>query len=54
MRKKYQIILLALAEQGKEHGYFVLAGQEYLRICNFTVSLRSRKEHGYFVLATPF
>jgi len=56
MRKKYQIILLALAEQGKEHGYFVLAGREHLRICvsNFTVFLRSRKEHGYFVLAIPF
>jgi len=25
MRKKYQIILLALAEREKEHGYFVLA-----------------------------
>lgn len=28
---KYQIILSALAEQEKEHGYFVLAGKEQLR-----------------------
>jgi hypothetical protein len=45
---------IELAEQGKEHGYFVLAELEdvnYWHLNNFTVFLRSRKEHGYFVSA---
>jgi hypothetical protein len=52
MEVKKQTILSGLAEQEKEHGYFVLAIESFERgIKNFTVSLRSRKEHGYFVLA---
>ena len=53
LKRPKKIILSALAERRKEHGYFVLAGKEGFEKGgnNFTVSLRERKEHGYFVLA---
>jgi len=51
--KPQKIISKGLAERGKEHGCFVLAGKEDVAEegDNFTVSHREGKEHGYFVLA---
>jgi putative transposase len=49
--KPPKTISTGLAERGKEHGYFVLAGKEDVATSNFTVSHREGKEHGYFVLA---
>lgn len=51
--KPHKRISAGLAERGKEHGYFVLAGKEDVAKegDNFTVSHREGKEHGYFVLA---
>ena len=52
--KHPKIISTGSPERGKEHGYFVLAGQEDFvkNESNFTVSLHEGKEHGYFVLAS--
>jgi hypothetical protein len=56
LKEKLNKILSALAEQEKEHGYFVLAKKMNIRKRRqkFHRVPSLGKEHGYFVLATPF
>lgn len=46
-------ILLALAEQGKEHGYSILAAsRDVYMVRKFHRVPSQRKEHGYSILAS--